>query len=280
MDAERLFVEGTRHHLRIPNDLKGLPTTPLLQILLSAVSVQDFAAYSLNPTAVAHTGARILHLMSDILAGGTGEIQPIAATLAQAWSADARILNAALILCADHELNASSFAARVAASVESNPYQVVIAGLAVLQGFKHGGYTEKTSVLLREVDKPANARAVLGERLRRGENIPGFGHRLYPQGDPRGLTLLSLLNQLFPDAPALTLTDAIIQEGHTLTGQTPTIDLALAAVEITLNLPRGAAFSLFALGRAAGWIGHAIEQYASSTIIRPRARYVGKLPSR
>jgi citrate synthase len=278
--VEHLFAKGTRHHLRIPDDLKGLPTPQLLQILLAAVSAQDFAAYNLNPSAVAQTGARILHLMTDILVGGTTEVQPIAATLAQAWSTNGDVLNAALILCADHELNASSFAARVAASVEANPYQVVIAGLAALQGFKHGGYTEKTSALLREVDTPANAHAVLGERLRHGERIPGFGHHLYPQGDPRALTLLSLLHQHFPTAPALTLTDAIIQAAYTLTSQAPTIDLALAAVEATLKLPRGAAFSLFALGRAAGWIGHAIEQYTSGSIIRPRARYVGKLPSK
>jgi citrate synthase len=279
-EAEQLFVESARHRLQIPNELIGLPAAQLLQILLAAVSTQDFAAYNLSASAVAQTGSRILYLMTDILAQDTSTAQPIAPTLAQAWAADAVILNAALILCADHELNASSFTARVTASVESNPYQVVIAGLAALQGFKHGGYTEKTCALLREVNKPSDARRVLGERLRRGESIPGFGHRLYPQGDPRALTLLSLLNQQFLDSPMLTLLNAIIQEAHALTGHAPTIDLALAAVEVMLMLPRGSAFSLFALGRAAGWIAHAIEQYASSAMIRPRARYVGKLPAK
>jgi citrate synthase len=175
-------------------------------------------------------------------------------------------------------LNASSFAARVAASVDATPYQVVIAGLATLQGAKHGGYTEQVTALFREVNEPKYARSVMGERLRRGENIPGFGHRLYPNGDPRAQTLLMLLERDFANSPALSLAEAVSFEGQALTGSPPTIDLALAAMEMTLNLPRGAALAIFALGRTAGWIGHAIEQYTSRTMIRPRARYVGKLP--
>jgi len=279
-DAARLFGDSPRHHLRIPPDLKGLPTMPLLQILLAAVGAQDFASYNLSAAAVAQTGARIVHLMSDVLAGGTLDARPTAEILAQVWHTDAAVLNAALILCADHELNASSFTARVTASADSNPYQVVIAGLAAIQGIKHGGNTEQVAALFREVGEPQHARAVIGERLRRGARIPGFGHRLYPQGDPRAITLLNVVQQQFPNSPTLALAQAISREGQTLIDRAPNIDLALVTMELACSLPRGAALSIFALGRTAGWIGHAIEQYTTRSIIRPRARYVGKLPDK
>jgi citrate synthase len=280
-DGERLFAESTRHKFQLPAMLRGLPAMPALQIILAALSAQDFAAYNLSPDAVAQAGTRILYLMTDVLADGVGaDEKTIADTLARAWNTNAEVLNAALILCADHELNASSFAARVTASADSNPYQVVMAGLAALQGVKHGGNTEQVAALFREVGEPDHAREIIGERLRRGERIPGFGHRLYPQGDPRAVTLFDLLQKHSPDSPAIALAEAIAREGQTLIDRAPNIDLALVTMELACKLPRGAALSIFALGRAAGWIGHAIEQYTTQTIIRPRARYVGKLPNK
>src|SRR5215510_12807640 len=115
------------------------------------------------------------------------------------------LLNATLVLCADHELNSSTFAARVVASAEANPYAVVLAGLAALGGFQHGGAAEQAAAFLREVAEPSRVRLVIAERLRRGERLPGFGHRLYPDHDPRAVALLSMLAEAYPTSPALAL---------------------------------------------------------------------------
>jgi citrate synthase len=110
------------------------------------------------------------------------------------------------------------------------------------------------------------------------EGLPGFGHRLYPDSDPRAMALFSLLAQAYPTSPALMLAHAIIREATAVTKGAPTIDFALAAMEHTLQLPYGTGFTLFAIGRTAGWIGHALEQYQGERMIRPRARYIGVPP--
>jgi citrate synthase len=267
---------------------RNLPMMPALQMALTLASVQDFAAYDLSPLGVARTGARILKLLTLALVSqhpvGTRRASSAADNipniLAAAWSPDAAfLLIAAMILCADHELNVSSFTARVVASAESNLYAVVQAGLAALQGFKHGGYTTRVTAFMREVGQVQRVQQVIGERLRRGDDLPGFGHRLYPEGDPRAKTLMGLLAATHAQSPDFRLAQAVIEAVHNVTGNLPTIDFALAALERTLALPDGAALSLFALGRTVGWIGHAIEQYGSSQIIRPRARYTGRPPA-
>ncbi len=258
--------------------IHDLPPMAALQIALTLASVQDFAAYDFSPVGVARSGARILWLLTRALT-----VQPaassIAESLASAWSMDgAGLLNAAMILCADHELNASSFVARVSASVEANPYAVVQAGLAALQGFKHGGHTARVTALLREVGQVKRVQQALGERLRRGDDLPGFGHRLYPAGDPRASALLAMIAAYQPDSPIVALSQAVAHAVGQITGKLPTIDFALATLELALALPDGSALALFALGRTVGWIGHAIEQYGSDEIIRPRARYTGRPP--
>ena len=121
-------------------------------------------------------------------------------------------------------------------------------------------------------------RPVIAERLRRGERLPGFGHRLYPDSDPRAVALLSLLAEAYPTSPALALVHTIIREATAIIRGAPSIDFALAALEHTLQLPYGTGLTLFAIGRTAGWIGHALEQYQGQRLIRPRARYIGVPP--
>ena len=150
------------------------------------------------------------------------------------------------------------------------------AGLAALGGVKHGGQVELVESFLREVETAGDARIVVVGRLRRGDVIPGFGHPLYPEGDPRGAGLLRMTSEAFPQSPAVTLSDAVVREIGNMTGERPTIDLALATVARALELPPGGAVALFAVGRTVGWIGHAMEQYASGTLVRPRARYVAR----
>jgi len=120
---------------------------------------------------------------------------------------------------------------------------------------------------------------VISGRLRRGELIPGFGHSLYPEGDPRGAGLLRLVAEAYPEGPGVGLCEDVAGEVLRLMGWRPTVDFALATVARALELPAGGAVALFGLGRTVGWIGHAVEQYEDDSLIRPRARYVGEQPS-
>ena len=257
--------------------LGGLPPVELFQALLPVASAEDPVGYDLRPAGVVGTGVGILRLMAGVVggegAGGTAE------ALRRGWCPGepgaAALLDAALVFCADHELPVSTFAARCVASSGATPYAVVQAGLAALGGTRHGGQTELAGVFLDEVAASGEARKVIAGRLRRGDGLPGFGHPLYPDGDPRGAGLLRLAVEALPGSPAVALAGAVVEEVRGLTGERPTVDLALATVARALGLPAGGAVALFAVGRAVGWIGHAIEQYASNILIRPRARYVG-----
>jgi len=278
--AQQLFATKPLLASRMwPSADAPLPTLQRLQVALALAATDDLRAYDFHPEAVAQTGARILWLMAAVAASAGTLDTSIAGTLAQAWQpGTAALLNAALVLCADHELNTSSFSARVVASAEASPYAVVLAGLAALEGFKHGGQTKQATAFLREVAELSRVRLVLAERLRRGERLPGFGHRLYPDRDPRAVALLSMLAEAYPTSPALALAQAIIREATAITSGAPTIDFALAVLEHTLQLPYGTGLTLLALGRTAGWIGHALEQYQGQRLIRPRARYIGVSP--
>jgi citrate synthase len=264
----------------VVDSVAGLTPVEVFQVMLPVAAAEDPAAYDLRPGAVAHTGARILRLMTDVAAGEA--IPGLAGTLQRGWSPEdpgaADLLGSALVFCVDHELPVSTFAARCVASSEASPYAVVVAGLAALGGVKHGGEIELVETFLREVDAAGDVRAVISGRLRRGERIPGFGHSLYPEGDPRGAGLLRLTAGAYPEGIAVALSDSVAGEMLRLMDEHPTIDFALATVARTLQLPPGGAVALFALGRTVGWIGHAIEQYRSDSLIRPRARYVGEQP--
>src|SRR5215471_3502283 len=278
--AEQLFATKPLPARRTwPSTDAHLLTLQRLQVALALAATDDLRAYDLHPEAIAQTGARILWLMAAVTASADTPDTTIADTLAQAWQpGTAALLNAALVLCADHELNSSAFTARVVASVEASPYAVVLAGLAALEGFKHGGQTKQATAFLREVAELSRVRLVLAERLRRGERLPGFGHQLYPDRDPRAVALLSMLAEAYPTSPALALAQAIIREATAVTSGAPTIDFALAVLEHTLQLPYGTGLTILALGRTAGWIGHALEQYEGQQLIRPRARYIGVSP--
>lgn len=252
------------------------------QMALLMSAAEDPAAYDLRPDTVRQTGVRILRLMTAVAARKV-PVDGIAQTLSQSWAPDqqpdvARLLNTALILLADHEFNVSSFTARCVASAGATPYAVVTAGLAALQGTKHGGAVNRVEALLDEIHKPANARRVLARRLKRGEDIPGFGHKLYPEGDPRARALLERMRETSPRSPALSLSKAVMQAARSLIGEEPNSDFALAVLVRLLKLPEGYGLGIFALGRAIGWLAHAMEQYESNVLIRPRARYTGVMP--
>lgn len=256
------------------------PGTTALHPKMAAT--EDVAAYDSQPHAVAHTGARIPRLLTLIAVGRNSNEHDLVRTLQEGWGphnpAAASLLRAALILCADHELNVSAFTARCVASANATPYAVVMAGLAALQGAKHGGYAEQVEGFMAEVATPEHAVTVITQRLKRGERVPGFGHQLYPDGDPRATALLALTAKTCPKEAAITLGKAVTTQIQRTIGQRPTIDFALAILVNALRLPPGSALALFALGRTIGWIGQAIEQYQLDQLIRPRARYIGPTP--
>lgn len=280
-DSVALFAELPR---ALPPDLALVASAPGLRpierfaALLPLAGALDRAAWDPRPAAFAASGARILGLMLSAVGAADGAI---AARLAHRWGrgvphAEA-LFSAALILAADHELNVSTLVARSVASAGSTAYHVVSGGLAALQGARHGGHTERVEALLAAIDgDPAEE---VHARLRRGEGIPGFGHRLYPDGDPRYKTLIELIHISAPDHLALRRSEALADAVWQTLGEHPTIDFGLATLGAVMGLPPGAALGLFALGRTVGWIGQAIEQRAGGQLIRPRARYTGPAPA-
>lgn len=261
---------------------EGLPFVSRAVSILPLVAASDPSAYDLRARSVAQTGWRILNLLTSVAAESSELAPTIDETLQKRWAprltAAREVIRASLILCADHELNVSSFVARCIASAGSNPYAVVAGGLCAVEGSKHGGMSARIETMFDELERAKDVRAALAERLHRGEAIYGFGHPLYPNGDPRAILLMSLLRERLPKSKELQFTERIAEAGEQLLEERPTIDLALVAVSRALKLPRGTPLTLFALGRTIGWIGQAIEQYGREEVLRPRARYVGPPP--
>jgi citrate synthase len=261
--------------------LAGMEPAARFAAILPLAADNDPTAYDLRPSAVTHTGVRILRLLIAT-AVGNQPVAGMARALAASWAprlAEApSLLDAALILCADQELNVTSFAARCVASAAASPYAVVSAGLAALGGAKHAGRGARIEALFREVETPERAHEVLAGRLRRGDEIPGFGHPLFTEGDPRCLLLLELIEAALPRDSAILLATAVVRAARELLGEQPDVEFGLVTLAGALGLPAGGANALFALGRTIGWIGHAMEEYLADRIIRPRARYVGEQP--
>lgn len=264
--------------------LEDLPAVVRLQTALPLLAHGDPAAYDTRPEGVARTGGRLMGQLILIATGGGSWAGGVVETLQRAWgcpgAAAHGLLRAALILSLDHELNVSSFTARTTASAGAIPQAAVIAGLAALQGPKHGGHTRRVEALINAATGPDHMEALLADRLRRGESVPGFGQTLYPGGDPRCRELLRRVETDYPDHPAAVEARALAAAGWKLLHEYPTVDLALVAVARVLDLPPDSAITLFALGRSVGWIAHAAEQYQQRQLIRPRARYVGPTPPR
>jgi citrate synthase len=224
--------------------------------------------------ALAVEAATLLDVLTDAIAGEVGG-GAIHNRLAFAWGLGpggpgADLVRRILILVADHELNASAFAARVAASTGASLSASALAGLATLSGPRHGGATAAVRKFAAEAALLGPREAIAG-RLTDDRALPGFGHNLYPDGDPRAA---ALLDRFAPPPELARLQDAV----RTVTGLAPNVDFALIAACEALRLPPDAPFALFSVARCAGWIAHAIEQGQADTLIRPRARYIGPQP--
>ncbi len=183
-------------------------------------------------------------------------------------------VNAALILVADHELNISSFAARVAASGGADLYACIGAALYVFSGPRHGGAPARIDAVVQEAGSARQAPARIRARLARGDTVPGFGHPLYPKGDPRSPPLLAWAQRLATGRqPRLRI---LLKVAEVMGPEQMTVDGGLLALAYSLDLQPQDASAIFCVGRTAGWAAHVFEQRQSRALLRPRARYVGQ----
>jgi len=258
-----------------------LPFIVRAQSMLATASSHDAGAFDLRTEAVVAAGLRVLSLMTRAATLSPHASATIDVELATAWRLKrgaADVIRSALILCADHELNVSAFTARCVASAGASVYAAVIAGLSALEGIRHGGLTSRVEAMLAAMRHARSGRAAIAERLRHGDEIHGFGHPLYPDGDPRARELFALLHARYPRSGELAFARDVADAAYETLGKHPSLDFALATVSRVLGMPAGSGLTLFAIGRTIGWIGHAIEQYTVGQLIRPRARYVGPAP--
>jgi citrate synthase len=254
-----------------------------IQVIAAALAAGDELRLELHPAAVTAAGRSLIAGLVDCLPrpeaapGGSSIAARLWAGLSPLDPAPELVgtVDVALVLLADHELAASTVAARVAASVRADPYAVVSAGLAAVSGTLHGGASLGIEALLDEIDRPERAASVVGARLRQGERLHGFGHRLYPDGDPRAAVLLARLRDTAGGSPRLAVVEALLEAAADRGLPQPNVDLALAALAHVAGMTRGAGEAVFAVARTAGWIAHALEEYERNTPIRPRALYTG-----
>ncbi|WP_336205550.1 citrate synthase [Nonomuraea sp. LPB2021202275-12-8] len=275
--------EAVRAAVAAQRDLpEGILPLDRLQVITTVLGASDSLRYHLAPEAVAATGRRLIAGLVEALPPLQ---EPQGASIAERlWSrvcphpatpALIRTFEVALVLLADHELAASTLAARVAASAKADPYAVVLTGLGVLGGPLHGGASYAAERLLAEVTGPDQAPRVIAGWIRRGERIPGFGHSVYKNGDARGRLLLDLLAQAAPGHDRLAVAQAVLDEVRRRRLPERNIDFALAALVAVTGMVSGAGEAVFAIARTAGWLAHAMEEYARGSLLRLRASYVG-----
>jgi citrate synthase len=265
-------------------------TTDRLRVIVAAAAAADALRFDTSPTAVIATARTLLATMVAALpyAQGvtTGSVirrekgtLPLADLLWPRLTLREPIspaLNAALILLADHDIAASTLAARVAASTRAHPYAVVSAGLAVLDGPFHGAASSLAYALLKDALAASDPVSTIAPRLRADGLIPGFGHPLYPGGDPRAATLMAMLDPGPVRDVATRLSRAVLERS----GTHPNIDFALAALTLHHDMPADAGEAIFAVARTAGWLAHALEEYADRpSRFRPVGRYEGRAPA-
>jgi citrate synthase len=190
-----------------------------------------------------------------------------------------RAFGICLILHADHELNASTFSARVTASTQSGLSSSVLAALGALKGPLHGGANTAVIAMLREIGTVDRVERYLDDLLERRAKIMGFGHRVYKNGDPRAKILRAMSARMTAaaDRPELFRISARIEDLMSeRKALIPNVDFYSATVYDSLGIPDDLFTPVFAASRVAGWCAHVLEQNENNRIYRPRARYVGK----
>lgn len=266
----RAVLSSTRRQVRATSP----PQAALLAMAEHAARAEPIhgrAARVLHLEAVGIVDTLVRAFIGEPRARRTSPRLPVHEQIVGRWKPRARnaadAIRRALVLLADHELNASTFTARVTASTGASLAASVLSGLATLSGPLHGGAAASLRVLFERTTQIGADRA-LREWLDQGRSVAGFGHPLYPAGDLRAAILLDTL-------PANATLDGLRRTAERVIGEPPNVDFALAAMTAALRLPADAPFVLFATARSVGWIAHALEQSATGHLIRPRARYIG-----
>ncbi|MFB7842567.1 citrate/2-methylcitrate synthase [Microbacterium sp. NPDC056052] len=263
---------------------------------VAALAAEDPERYDLRADTVARVAPRLVAGLVDALPllgtengriGGasSGAGLPVAARLWPRLTAlpatpdRVRVLDAALVLLVDHDMAASTLAARAAASARAHPYAVVAAGFGALDSALHGAVSAAVHALLRQVRDGADPAAAVATATRLGgAGIPGFGQLLYPEGDPRARLLLGLMRETTdPQAEAaLRVADRVSAVVHARTGLHPSVDLALAVMALAWEMHADAGETVFAVARSAGWCAHAQDEYGRAPLrLRPIGHYVG-----
>jgi citrate synthase len=211
--------------------------------------------------------------------GEGGMAERLLRNVAGAGDADFEIdaMNRVLVACAEHELNASTFAARVVASTGADLYASVLAALCSLSGPIHGGACDRIEQMFTDLDRGLRLEECLEVFGREHRLPPGFGHAIYPEGDPRAV-LLKQTAQTIARRKGRKLYETAIKIEQAVFKRErlrPNLDFYLTVCTRMLGFPLGSPAAIFAVGRAAGWIAHALEQYANNRLIRPRMRYRG-----
>lgn len=260
----------------------GARSLDVMSLLVPVAALADKTRADGRPDAIISRGRTLIPLLaaalaSDFVAGtralGAGSIATIAARALDLEDEAIAVLDAVFVVLADHELNASSFAARVTASTDADPYACISAALATVSGPKHGSAAEAIARFADEVGDPNDAASAVRALRRKGESPPGFGHTLYPDGDPRATPMLA-------HATKLVETSRVPKRARTILAiasyaKFPSVDVGLAALVAALGAQPSAGTGMFALARSAGWLAHVIEQRAAGFLLRPRARYTG-----
>ncbi|NYJ09370.1 citrate synthase [Rhizobium leguminosarum] len=247
---------------------------PSLQAAFLALAgrvTSDLPSLGRSQAALRREAGGVLRTVADALAPGSAD-RPLHLRLAESWQRPnaADCLRRALVLLADHELNASTFAARVTASAGAALSASVLSGLATLTGPLHGAAWQDVDALI-EAASAVGAEQAIRRTLAQGHRLSAFGHPLYPDGDIRALALLSHFPLPQPFAE-------LRETGEHMVGEKVNVDFVLAAMAAAFDLPREAPIIMFSLARSTGWLAHAMEQIDSGELIRPRARYTGPSP--
>ena len=269
-DCEPALVRGGMASTMAPGAGAAAPGALGAGLLALALrSARDLPSLGRPGGSLRAEAADVLATLVEAMTGQAADGSPISTRLARAWHCEHAddLIRRTLVLLADHELNASTFATRVAISTGASLSAGVLAGFTTLTGPLHGGASAEFAQLVTLAGQ-AGASDAVRLWLASDHPLPAFGHPLYAEGDPRARALLKLLPELQPYQDL-----AIAAEAQA--GELPNIDYALSLLAAACGLPKDAPFILFAVGRCVGWLAHALEQVQANRLIRPRARYVG-----
>jgi citrate synthase len=267
----------------------------ILRTIVSALGLHDADAGSTTPEAARRQAGRLTAVLPTIVAAAERlragkKIVPPRADLSQAANFlymltgkepdpyHAKVIDLALILHADHEFNASTFAARVTAATLADMYSAITSALGALSGPLHGGANEQVMRMLLRIGKVENVEAYLTQALEHKEKISGFGHRVYKTEDPRATHLRQISRELGERAGDTTWyemsrrVELFINEQKHLNAN---VDFYSASTYYQVGIPIELFTPLFACSRISGWTAHVLEQYANNRLIRPLAHYTG-----